>query len=67
MTDPVEISAVNLYIEGKLFKILGASSEEYVVPVGEDLSPGTYDIEVRATSVTRQKSSQIINVEILPN
>ena len=67
MTDPVEISAVNLYIKGKLFKILGASSEEYVVPVGEDLSPGAYDIEVRATSVTRQKSSQIINVEILPN
>ena len=65
VVDPVEISAVNLYIDGKLFKILGASTSEYVVPIGEDLLPGVYNIEVRATSVTRLKATQEINVEIL--
>lgn len=65
VVDPVEISAVNLYIDGKLIKILGTSTAEYVVPLGEGLALGKYDIEIRATSVTRQKASRMIHMEIL--
>lgn len=65
VTDPVELSAVNLYIGGELYKILGASNGEYVVPVGDGLSVGTHDVEIRATSATRDKASKVIQVEIL--
>jgi hypothetical protein len=65
VVDPVETTAVNLYIDGKLYKILGASNAEYVVPLGEGLAVGKYIVEIRASSVTKQKASQMVSVEIL--
>lgn len=65
VTDPVELSAVNLYIGGELYKILGASNDEYVVPVGDGLEVGMHDVEIRATSITRDKASKVVKVEIL--
>lgn len=65
VVDPVEISSVNLYMDGKLYKILGTNSTDYVVAIGDGLTVGKYSIEIRANSVTKQKSSEMIEVEIL--
>lgn len=65
MTDAVELSAVNLYIGGELYKILGAKSDEYIIPIGSDFAVGKYDIEIRATSATREKASKRVTLEIL--
>lgn len=50
---------------GELYKILGAKNEEYIVPIGSDFAVGKYDIEIRATSTTREKASKKVILEIL--
>lgn len=52
-------------MDGKLYKILGTNSTDYVVAIGDGLAVGKYSIEIRANSVTKQKSSEMIEVEIL--
>ncbi len=65
--DATELSAINVYIDDKLFKILGAnvSGQEYAVSVGDTLSPGAHTLEIRATNVLRSRSTRIIMLDIL--
>lgn len=54
VSDMGEVAGVNLYRDGKLEKILGLEDNlQYVVPVGEGLSPGSYRYEIVAINENR--------------
>ena len=64
VSDPVGVSAVNLYLDGALLQILGAGTT-FAIPFGADLAPGRYSLEVQSVSETRQRSKKAIEVEVL--
>jgi hypothetical protein len=56
-----------MYLNGELYKIIGTSTigGEYAVPIGSELAPGIYKLEIRATSSTRARASAAVELEIL--
>ncbi len=63
--DPVALTAVNIYIDGQLFKILGSNDTSFSVPVGADLEVGSHSVEIQTTNELRGKSARAISVEVL--
>lgn len=63
--DPIELTAVNVYVDGSLHKILGSNDRSFTVAIGADLTIGTHAIEVQTTNDLRGKAARSITVEVL--
>lgn len=67
VSDTQEIVANNLYLDGKLVKILGGGNEFAVaVNEGKDISVGGHVLTVESIDARRAKSKTDVSLEVLP-
>ena len=63
--DPLEVTAINLTLNGELYKILGSNALSVSMPFGADLKPGTYKVGIQTTNAARVKSEKAFTLTIL--
>ncbi len=67
VTDPSPVIAVNLYLDGELFRILGAG-RDFSLPINEarDFDIGTYRLGIEAVDAARNRGYEEIELRVLP-
>ncbi|EKE29895.1 MAG: 1A family penicillin-binding protein [uncultured bacterium (gcode 4)] len=66
ISNPANVTAVNVYLNGKLYKILDWGSD-FVCPINEakDLETGTYSVKIEATNSAGKPAVKILELKIL--